>query len=184
MSNSPVNPNHYKRGGLETIEVIQAFTANLPPFEAYLIGNVIKYTCRYKEKNGSEDLKKAATYLAWAVEAAVKRERSEHEASFVAPSDPAAARGDRLSGQWSEPSRQAVRGGGTAQAPAAGLADEPSEGSTGEGVNEKKRFVCNRLHKTLIGKVMGPGCGWSSNVEVDRCIKCGGPMVPSSLQGK
>lgn len=29
----------------------------------YIVGNVIKYVCRYKAKNGVEDLKKARHYL-------------------------------------------------------------------------------------------------------------------------
>jgi hypothetical protein len=32
------------------------------------MGNVIKYTSRYKDKNGEQDLKKAGVYLEWALE--------------------------------------------------------------------------------------------------------------------
>jgi len=32
-------------------------------FEAYLQGNILKYLCRYKYKNGVEDLRKANWYL-------------------------------------------------------------------------------------------------------------------------
>jgi hypothetical protein len=32
-------------------------------FEAYLQGNILKYLCRYKYKNGVEDLEKAKWYL-------------------------------------------------------------------------------------------------------------------------
>lgn len=38
----------------------------------YLAGNVIKYVCRYKEKNGVEDLRKAAHYLQKLIETEVK----------------------------------------------------------------------------------------------------------------
>lgn len=60
--NDPVNPNHYKTGGIETIEFMQA---KLSPeaFEGYLAGNVIKYITRYRHKNGVEDLKKGQWYL-------------------------------------------------------------------------------------------------------------------------
>lgn len=34
----------------------------------FLEGNVIKYVCRYKEKNGVEDLKKALHYLECLIE--------------------------------------------------------------------------------------------------------------------
>ena len=37
-------------------------------YEAFCIGNVIKYVSRYKHKNGKEDLEKALTYLKWAIE--------------------------------------------------------------------------------------------------------------------
>ena len=58
-----INPNHYKRGGLEVIDVIKAFTSNLQGIEATDTGNVLKYVCRWKEKNGIEDLEKALWYL-------------------------------------------------------------------------------------------------------------------------
>ena len=58
------HPNHYKTpSGLETIDVIEAFTEGLNGFEATHTGNVIKYICRWKKKNGLEDLKKARWYL-------------------------------------------------------------------------------------------------------------------------
>jgi hypothetical protein len=59
-----INPNHYKSAsGLETIDVIRAFTDGLNGVEAFCIGNVIKYVTRYSNKNGVEDLKKARWYL-------------------------------------------------------------------------------------------------------------------------
>ena len=58
------HPKHYKaKNGMEVIDVIEAFTANLEGYEATHTGNVIKYICRWKEKNGLEDLKKAQLYL-------------------------------------------------------------------------------------------------------------------------
>ena len=58
------HPRHYKaKNGMEVIDVIEAFTANLEGYEATHTGNVIKYICRWKEKNGLEDLKKAQWYL-------------------------------------------------------------------------------------------------------------------------
>ena len=58
------HPKHYLKGGLECIQVIKA---QLTPeqYEGYLYGNVIKYMWRWKEKNGLEDLRKAAHYLMW-----------------------------------------------------------------------------------------------------------------------
>ena len=58
------HPAHYKTGnGLEAIDVIEAFTEGLQGGEATNTGNVLKYMCRWKKKNGLEDLKKAQWYL-------------------------------------------------------------------------------------------------------------------------
>jgi hypothetical protein len=57
-----INPDHYKVGGIETINYIEAKLTK-EAFEGYLRGNVIKYVSRYTEKNGVEDLKKAEWYL-------------------------------------------------------------------------------------------------------------------------
>ena len=58
------HPQHYKtETGLETIEVIEAFTSGLDGIEAVDTANIIKYICRWKKKNGLEDLKKAQWYL-------------------------------------------------------------------------------------------------------------------------
>lgn len=64
-NNDVVNhPSHYKsKTGLETIKVIDAFTADLVGTEAVCTANVIKYICRWKKKNGLQDLKKAKWYL-------------------------------------------------------------------------------------------------------------------------
>jgi hypothetical protein len=57
-----INPDHYKTGGIETIDYIKAKLTK-EQFEGYLIGNLIKYTSRYRNKNGLEDLHKAEWYL-------------------------------------------------------------------------------------------------------------------------
>jgi hypothetical protein len=58
------HPAHYKsKTGLETIDVIDAFTADLTGTEAVCTANVIKYICRWKHKNGLQDLEKAKWYL-------------------------------------------------------------------------------------------------------------------------
>lgn len=65
VSNDPVShPAHYQtKSGLETIDVIEAFTDGLNGIEATDTGNVIKYICRWKKKNGIQDLEKAQWYL-------------------------------------------------------------------------------------------------------------------------
>ena len=52
-----VSPEHYQQGNIQVLDFItdQKFT--------YLEGNIVKYICRYKTKNGMEDLEKANYYL-------------------------------------------------------------------------------------------------------------------------
>ena len=58
------HPPHYQSAnGLEVIDVIEAFTAKLRGIEATDTGNIIKYICRWNEKNGLQDLEKAKWYL-------------------------------------------------------------------------------------------------------------------------
>lgn len=51
------NPKHYTQGKIEVIDFILDQKLN------YVEGNIIKYVCRYKYKNGLEDLKKAQWYI-------------------------------------------------------------------------------------------------------------------------
>ena len=51
------HPPHYTKGKIEVIEFIEDQQLD------YVEGNIIKYVCRYKYKNGLEDLKKAMWYL-------------------------------------------------------------------------------------------------------------------------
>ena len=54
------NPEHYCKGGMQPIELILSVCPDA------LIGNVIRYICRYRYKGKpSEDLSKALQYLAW-----------------------------------------------------------------------------------------------------------------------
>lgn len=62
--NDPINPNHYKQHGIETIDIIEAWDLN------YRLGNVVKYISRAGLKDSTtvtnmylEDLKKARWYL-------------------------------------------------------------------------------------------------------------------------
>lgn len=64
MKKEEVNhPSRYNKGGIEVIDIIKAYTAELEGREAFDIGNAIKYICRYKDKNGIEDLRKAIFYI-------------------------------------------------------------------------------------------------------------------------
>lgn len=58
------HPDHYmSKTGMEVIDVIESFTTELKGIEATDTGNIIKYICRWKNKNGLQDLKKARWYL-------------------------------------------------------------------------------------------------------------------------
>lgn len=51
------SPDYYKRGKIEVWDFIADQGLG------YFAGNVVKYVCRYKGKNGVEDLKKARAYI-------------------------------------------------------------------------------------------------------------------------
>lgn len=58
MKDDVVNhPKHYTQGKIEVIDFI------LDQKMGFLQGSVTKYICRYKYKNGVEDLKKARWFL-------------------------------------------------------------------------------------------------------------------------
>ena len=68
------HPPHYQsEAGLETIDVIKAFTENLDGFEAYAAGNIIKYACRWSRKNGIQDLEKMVWYAQALIEKLKKK---------------------------------------------------------------------------------------------------------------
>lgn len=55
------NPNHYAKGGIECIDAIQASMTS-EAFKGFLKGNMLKYTWRYEDKGGVQDLEKAQWY--------------------------------------------------------------------------------------------------------------------------
>ena len=57
MSDKINHPKHYTQGNIEVIDFI------LDQKMSYLQGNAVKYLCRYKYKNGLEDLKKAQLFI-------------------------------------------------------------------------------------------------------------------------
>ena len=72
------HPSHYQsETGLEVIDVIEAFTFDLKGIEATDTGNVLKYMCRWKNKNGLQDLDKAKWYLTHLIERVRKLEEKE-----------------------------------------------------------------------------------------------------------
>ncbi|QHJ82638.1 MAG: hypothetical protein [Caudoviricetes sp.] len=60
----PINhPTHYTQGKVECIDAIESATVGKNGFEAYCVGNVIKYLWRYEKKGGKESVEKAKWYL-------------------------------------------------------------------------------------------------------------------------
>lgn len=55
-SKKQVGGNHYKEMAIQPIEFI---VKNRIPF---IEGNIIKYACRHRKKNGAEDIKKIIHY--------------------------------------------------------------------------------------------------------------------------
>lgn len=72
------HPPHYQsKAGIEVIDVIEAFTADLKGVEATDTGNVIKYICRWPHKNGLQDLEKAKWYLEHLIKKVKKSEKEK-----------------------------------------------------------------------------------------------------------
>ena len=64
------HPSHYQsETGLEVIDVIEATDT----------GNIIKYACRWKNKNGIQDLKKIMWYTQHLIDHLEKKEKIEEE---------------------------------------------------------------------------------------------------------
>lgn len=65
VPDSVTKPIHYHKGGIDVIGFLQEHfpERKYTISEGFFIGNAIKYICRYKEKNGIEDLTKAADYV-------------------------------------------------------------------------------------------------------------------------
>lgn len=58
------NQSHYTQSDIQPIDLIESLDLN------FCEGNVVKYVCRHRYKNGLEDLKKAKVYLNWLIEKA------------------------------------------------------------------------------------------------------------------
>jgi hypothetical protein len=60
-----INPSHYLKGNKEVFDYIIDATRDLPGDEAVMVGNIIKYVSRYRDKhpNPRTDIDKAKWYL-------------------------------------------------------------------------------------------------------------------------
>lgn len=71
--NEQVGGSHYKDMAIQPIDFIHANHLN---FEE---GNVVKYICRHRRKNGAEDLRKARHYI----DLLIEHEYDENERADV-----------------------------------------------------------------------------------------------------
>ncbi len=72
INSDRTNPEYYKKGGFETIDLIKDIIEDYPDmFLGYLVSNIIKYIMRFQYKGRpEEDLKKAIWYINKAAERA------------------------------------------------------------------------------------------------------------------
>ena len=81
---SPINPAHYQ-GKVECIDAIESAVEGLPPLQAYLTGNCMKYLYRHGKKGQQiQDLEKAMWYLERLI-ATCKGAKDGEEAISVRP---------------------------------------------------------------------------------------------------
>ena len=52
-----ISPDYYQKGNIEVTDFI------IDQSMSFLEGNIVKYLCRYKEKSGIQDLRKARWYI-------------------------------------------------------------------------------------------------------------------------
>lgn len=77
------HPEHYQSAnGLEVIDCIEAFTEGLDGIEATDTGNIIKYACRWKKKNGKQDLEKIIWYAQHLIDHLDKKKLKEHSGRY------------------------------------------------------------------------------------------------------
>ena len=62
MSDIQIGGDHYRSKTIQPWDVMEDWMSR-EAFAGFLQGNVIKYLCRYRDKNGVEDLRKARHYL-------------------------------------------------------------------------------------------------------------------------
>lgn len=75
-----VGGNHYKKMKIQPAEFIEQNGLS------YLQGNAIKYICRFRDKNGVEDLEKAKHYIDMLIELyTAPEDKKEPERQWIVP---------------------------------------------------------------------------------------------------
>lgn len=86
--NTQVGGSHYKDMVVQPVEFIER--NNL----GFCVGNVIKYVCRYKSKNGIEDLEKAKHYLDILID--IEKDKNNELESVEIPIEPVDEQGPAI----------------------------------------------------------------------------------------
>ena len=89
--NTQVGGSHYKDMVIQPVEFIER--NNL----GFCVGNVIKYVCRYKSKNGIEDLKKAKHYLEILID--IESDKNNELESVEIPIEPVDEQGPTINNE-------------------------------------------------------------------------------------
>jgi hypothetical protein len=74
-----INPEHYTKHKIQPVEVAEDWELD------FLLGNVVKYISRYKNKGGVEDLKKAWWYLNRSIAGQEGKSTGQDKYGFTAP---------------------------------------------------------------------------------------------------
>ena len=64
---NPIRPNYYEKNGLQCYDA-QLASVGKEKFQGYLECCIYKYLWRWEDKNGRQDLEKAAEYLSKLIE--------------------------------------------------------------------------------------------------------------------
>ena len=71
INSHQVGGDHYASKDVQPWEAMESWMTP-EAFSGYLLGNCIKYLSRYREKNGTQDLKKCEHYLAKLIEIEIR----------------------------------------------------------------------------------------------------------------
>lgn len=72
-----INPSHYRKGSIETIDYIQQATKDMVGIEAVCTANIIKYASRWDVKGGLQDIEKVLWYATFLRDYMKENEKDE-----------------------------------------------------------------------------------------------------------
>jgi hypothetical protein len=82
VNSQQVGGNHYASKSVQPWEAMESWMTP-EAFAGYLQGNCIKYLARYRDKNGTQDLKKCQHYLAKLIEVEIRLDLMVENGVFV-----------------------------------------------------------------------------------------------------